>query len=183
MTCDRLLTSSVDRAWLPDSVRLRSTLVGTESQPSSAATTPWPTRRDVALRLQISVSSVRRLEAVRLHPVVDDRGVWRFDPCELDQLGGPVAVRRRASRVKRRARPGEVAARVFRMFSAGWNMREIVVRARQSPERVRQLYSEWLVGLKDGELHRRAREQHERERREAAEDERAQLEMMKAFGS
>jgi hypothetical protein len=130
----------------------------------------------------MSVSSVRRLEGTRLHPVQDDRGVWRFDLAEVDQLKLE-SVRQRTARGKTRARTGDAAARAFRMFSEGRNLREIVIRARLPPERVRVLYSEWLVGLKDGEQQRRLHEDYERDRRERAEDERSQLEMMKAFRS
>jgi hypothetical protein len=36
------------------------------------------TRDDVAKRLDISISTVRRLEGTRLHPLIDDKGVRRF---------------------------------------------------------------------------------------------------------
>jgi hypothetical protein len=43
------------------------------------------------------------------------------------------------------------------------------------------LTREWLVSLPDGEQQRRQNEYDDRERRERAEDERAQLQMMKAM--
>jgi hypothetical protein len=33
-----------------------------------------------------SVATVRRLEGVLLHPVEDAKGVWRFEPDEVEQL-------------------------------------------------------------------------------------------------
>src|SRR5688572_14245069 len=77
------------------------------------------TRREVAARLGVSVSSVRRMEFDRLHPQEDEHGVLRFDPAELDGIPvrepvlpkGPPSVKARD-----RARDGKLAARVFRMF-------------------------------------------------------------------
>jgi hypothetical protein len=113
--------------------------------------------------------------------LADDDIRCRFDPAEVEHLGDLKSARRGSSRRTRPARLGETAAHSFCMFSQGRTLREIVVRARQPPERIRQLYSEWLVGLKDGETQRRMREQQERERRECVQDERAQLEMIKAM--
>lgn len=146
------------------------------------------TRGEVATRLGISTSSVRRLEGVRLHPAQDDRGVWRFSEAELD------AVPRAQSRLKTRRRQqvlsaGEVAARIFRMFESGRDLADVVIAARQPPALVRQLYREWLTSLQQGERDRQTRERdrqnraaHERERRESAEDDRAQLEWTRGLG-
>jgi len=42
------------------------------------------TRAGVAKRLGRSLATVRRMEGTELHPSVDDRGVHRFDPDEVD---------------------------------------------------------------------------------------------------
>jgi hypothetical protein len=67
------------------------------------------------------------------------------------------------------------------MFGQSKGLREIVVATRQTPERVRELYRQWLVGLRAGERQRHEAEEHERERREQADDERAQLELIRAM--
>src|SRR5437868_5565327 len=91
------------------------------------------TRTEVAARLGLSTSSVRRLEGAQLYPVQDDRGVWRFDPVEVDRMS-PIARAPSATRPRRRAQsPGDIAARVFRLLDAGHDLTEIVVRARQTP--------------------------------------------------
>ncbi|MEY4581493.1 MAG: hypothetical protein RL701_6196 [Pseudomonadota bacterium] len=133
------------------------------------------TRQQVAHRLQISVSSVRRLEGTRLQPVQDEAGVWRFEPAEVEELvqDGPVKRRRAPERHRDCQNAGEAAAHVFRLFGAGKSLRDIVVEARQTPERVRELYREWLLGLREGERRRHERLERERERREQMEDERA----------
>src|SRR5688572_27934012 len=90
------------------------------------------TRLEVATRLGISASSVRRLEGVHLHPVQDDRGVWRFDPAELDRVPQRSTPRRTARLRKRAPTAGEVAARIFRMLESGRELTEIVIATRQS---------------------------------------------------
>lgn len=140
----------------------------------------WLTRREVAEQLGISVSSVRRLEGTTLHPVQDEHGVWRFDASTLDAV--PARRQRRAVR-RRRPRPGEVAARVFRLLDERRSLRDIVVVTRQPPELVRTLYRQWLVGLADGERARRDQEAMRRVRRQQVEDQRLHIEHMRAIRS
>jgi hypothetical protein len=45
---------------------------------------------------------------------------------------------------------GEEAARVFRLIDHGVSLREIVMRTRVPPHRVRALYREWQRSLEDG---------------------------------
>ena len=160
----------------------------------NAASKATLTRAEVAARLGISTSSVRRLEGVHLHPVQDDRGTWRFDSAELDRVPRRAQLQRNASRRRNAPSAGQIAARVFRMLEAGEGLNEIVIAARQPPALVRQLHREWLISLEQGERDRQvrernrqtrerarlAREERERERREHAEDERAHLEWMKS---
>jgi hypothetical protein len=61
------------------------------------------------------------------------------------------------------------------------SLREIVVRAKQTPERVRELYREWRLSLNEGERLRLEREEYDRERAELAEDERARVEMIRTI--
>lgn len=44
------------------------------------------TRSGVAKRLGKSIATVRRMEGVELHPVVDARGVHRFNPDEVERV-------------------------------------------------------------------------------------------------
>ena len=140
----------------------------------------WLTRREVAERLGISVSSVRRLEGSTLHPVQDEDGVRLFDASTLDAV--PTRRKRRTAR-RRRERPGDVAARVSRLLDERRSLRDIVVVTRQPPEHVRALYREWLVGLSDGERARREQEAMRRVRRQQVEDQRLHIEHMRAIRS
>jgi hypothetical protein len=143
------------------------------------------TRKQVAIRLQVSTSSVRRLEGTRLHPQQDERGVWWFDPSDVESLADEGSVRQRAASTRKHSNTtaGEVAARIFVMFAEGKGLRDIVVTARQPPERVRALFREWLVGLSEGERLRHERIEYERERKEDLEYERAQVAMIRALRS
>jgi hypothetical protein len=115
------------------------------------------TRAQVAQRLGISVSSVRRLEWDRLHPEVDDLGVHRFSREEVDALG---PVRRRAPAAthppERRegARKGRLAAKVFRLFARNLGLPQIVVLTKQPPDVIRALYHEWSTSLEQAEWDR-----------------------------
>jgi hypothetical protein len=139
------------------------------------------TRAQVALRLGVSSSTVRRMEGVCLHPTQDHRGTWLFAVAEVSALLAttPHATRRpRASRAPSR---GEIAARVFRLLSRGCSLRQIVVQTRQPPVVVRQLYREWMTNLSDGERQRRERNEADRIRQECAEDARIHVELMKTL--
>lgn len=48
------------------------------------------TRKQVAVRLGKSLATVRRLEGVLLHPVRNARGVYRFNPDEVEELAEDV---------------------------------------------------------------------------------------------
>jgi hypothetical protein len=124
------------------------------------------TRAEVAARLGVSVSSVRRMEFDRLHPVADERGVWRFDPAEVARVSprrssGHASRSRSARNEESRAlgRKGRVAANVFRMFARNLSLRHIVVVTKQSPDVIRALYREWSTTLDEGEWRRRHDEQ------------------------
>lgn len=116
------------------------------------------TRREVAERLGVSTSSVRRLEFDELFPKEDNRGVWRFDGAEVEALAGRRGQREQRAPVRTAARSdpeGRLAARVFKMFGRGIPLAHIVVATRQSPATVRALYSEWSTTLEEGEWTRR----------------------------
>ena len=54
--------------------------------PATTATESKLTRAQVAARLGVSISSVRRYEGSRLHPVVDDDEVRWFDVNEVSAV-------------------------------------------------------------------------------------------------
>src|SRR5262245_37208846 len=108
------------------------------------------TRRQVAERLGVSVSTVRRNEFSLLHPIYDERGVWRFDPQELTGLKLRRRVgRKSASRRRRhgRAAKGVLAARVFTMLERGASFAEIVIALKVEPTKLRRLYRAWRGGF------------------------------------
>jgi hypothetical protein len=119
------------------------------------------TRSQVAERLGISTSSVRRLEWKQLHPDVDEHGIHRFDPAEVDALpktrrSAPARrVAPMSSEQRALSRKGRLAAEVFRMFGRRMTLQQIVVATRQSPEVIRDLYREWATSLEDAEFRRR----------------------------
>jgi hypothetical protein len=125
------------------------------------------TRGQVATRLGISVSTVRRLEGTRLHPTIDTDDVRWFDEKEVASVAAElantgVAKRKGASNAAVSATSsarsqGELAALVFERFEQRQSLAEIVVGLRVSPDFVRGLYDQWCVGLTEGHL-RHARE-------------------------
>jgi hypothetical protein len=118
------------------------------------------TRKEVAARLGVSTSSVRRMEFTRLHPAPDAQGVWRFDPAELEGIEPKVPPKRAAAtsasvRARVVAREGRTAARIFRMFARSMTLPQIVVVTKQPPVVVRELYRQWCSSLDEGEWERR----------------------------
>ena len=136
-----------------------------EQHPASAA--PTLTRAQVAQRLGISISSVRRLEGGALHPLKDASGVYRFAAAEVE-----------AARASRKSRPrpltdGELAAVAFRRFDEGTTLRALVIEFRQPPIVFRRLFREWTTSFEEGERQRRraihAIRRRDEERREETE--------------
>lgn len=125
------------------------------------------TRGQVATRLGISVSTVRRLEGTRLHPTIDSDDVRWFDEKEVASVAAELAntgisKRKGASTAAATATTstrsqGELAALAFERFEQRQSLAEIVVGLRVSPDVVRGLYDQWCIGLTEGHL-RHARE-------------------------
>ncbi|MBA3458724.1 MAG: helix-turn-helix domain-containing protein [Deltaproteobacteria bacterium] len=120
------------------------------------------TRDDVAKRLGVSVSTVRRLEGTKLHPLIDDNGVRRFRASDVERYAQELEAEQRTPRnaaqaVVRAAQlsRGEIAALVFERLEQRHSLAEIVIALRVPPEDVRDLYHTWLVGLWAGELQRK----------------------------
>jgi hypothetical protein len=123
------------------------------------------TRADVAARLGVSTSTVRRYEGELLHPRKGPDGVNRFDPQEVAVLAMTLLGQRPAKPKTKGARnadrprvaartPGDVAAEVFERFEQRQSLAEIVIGVRVTPDLVRELHREWQRGLIEGELDR-----------------------------
>jgi hypothetical protein len=139
------------------------------------------TRLQVADRLGVSLSTVRRLERSRLPAVTGADGVHRFDPAAVAELAvvvlaaelaadpapaAPRAKRGREGKAPRNAPgapttrqgppadlpAGELAGRVFERLEQRQSLAEIVVGLRVPPALVRELHREWQRGLVEGEL-------------------------------
>jgi len=120
------------------------------------------TRDDVARRLGVSISTVRRLEGTRLHPLIDDKSVRRFKASDVERLARELEADQRSPRNAQQAvvraaemSKGELAALVFERLEQRHSLSEIVIALRVPPEDVRDLYHTWLVGLWAGELQRK----------------------------
>lgn len=137
-------------------------LLNQDSQPASNSC--GLTRKEVSARLGVSVSSIRRMEGLVLHPQLDSAGVWRFKP---EEVAGIVNERAPRSPHPRGEDEGQLAARVFEAFEAGCDLSDIVIEQRIHPAVVRELYSQWSVSLEDGERERRHESELAAERREA----------------
>lgn len=121
------------------------------------------TRGEVADRLGVSVSTVRRYEGTRLHPTIGADGVRTFAAEDVVRLAKTLAAEleaspRAAAKAAARAEElskGELAARVFERLEQRQSLAEIVVALRVPPDDVRALYRSWLIGLWEGELKNR----------------------------
>ncbi len=118
------------------------------------------TRDDVAKRLDISISTVRRFEGTRLHPTIDANSVRRFKASDVERLAKELEAERSPRNAKQAVvnaahlSKGELAALVFERLEQRHSLSEIVIALRIPPEDVRDLYHTWLVGLWSGELQR-----------------------------
>ncbi len=120
------------------------------------------TRDDVAKRLSVSISTVRRLEGTRLHPSIDDKSVRRFKASDVERLAKELEAEQRSLRNAQQAvvraaemPKGELAALVFERLEQRHSLSEIVIALRVPPDDVRELYHTWLVSLWAGELQRK----------------------------
>ena len=120
------------------------------------------TRAQVAARLGVSISSVRRYEGSRLHPHVDENDVRWFDVKDITALAAELANQPKTRRMRNadttgtaaKSKPsrGELAALVFERFEQRQSLAEIVIGVRVDPETVRELFDQWCLGLTIGQL-------------------------------
>lgn len=134
-------------------------------EPEQAESNTLLTRAEVAARLGVSTSTVRRYEGELLHPQKGADGVNRFDPQEVAILAMTLLGQRGTKPKNKGARkadkprapgrtPGDVAAEVFERLEQRQSLAEIVIGVRVTPEVVRELHREWQRGLIEGELDR-----------------------------
>lgn len=113
------------------------------------------TRREVADLLQVSVSTVRRMEGRQLVPEVREDGTHLFSAAQVQTIGAAVtrSVGIRSHWVgEQRLSPGELAAEAFERFEQRQSLSEIVRALRVRPKKVRALYHEWRTCLELGEM-------------------------------
>jgi hypothetical protein len=97
------------------------------------------TRTETARELGVSVSTVRRLERSRLHPVTELDGSHVFDAEEIRTL----ARERADTRIPRSS--GELAARACELFREGRGVVDVVIALRQPFELVREWQRSYLA--------------------------------------
>jgi hypothetical protein len=109
-------------------------------------------RQEVAQRLNITVRMVKKLDRHELHPIIR-RGKYFYKAAEVSLLlrGYSWPRAEHIAYPRRPRRDGQEAAAVFKLFERNLNLREIVVQAVVTPERVRRLYHEWNIPLDEGE--------------------------------
>lgn len=114
------------------------------------------TRAEVARRLGISQSSVRRLEE-KLRPVVDEKGWHRFDPRKVQahlDSSSPALERRKRARSRTPSDAvspegdGRHDARLFRLFEANRSHAAVVMETGLPSQVVRRAYLEWRSGYR-----------------------------------
>jgi len=119
------------------------------------------TRGQVAARLSISVSTVRRYEGDKLHPTIDEHGVRRFDEQEVGALAAAlvndtakrsIGTSTKSGGAVEQRTAAESAALVFERFEQRQSLAEIVIGLRIEPDIVRALYEQWCLGLVEGQL-------------------------------
>jgi hypothetical protein len=98
------------------------------------------TRGQVARRLGLSLSTVRRMEGVQLKPIVGDRGVRYFEETEIQT----VLVRVRRTRMPGDERAdGTLGAAAFTRFRNGADVVAVVTELREPPEKIERLFADW----------------------------------------
>lgn len=88
------------------------------------------TRGQAARRMGVSLATVRRMEGSELHPIIVD-GKHCFPLEDIDR--------------HRRVTDGDLAAMAFQMFNDDKTQVEAVITLKESPERIRKLFQDWLA--------------------------------------
>ncbi len=98
------------------------------------------TRRQVARRLGLSLSTVRRMEGAQLHPIVNERGVRYFEATEIQAVFIRV---RRSRKPESENADGTLAAAAFTLFQSGADVVAVVKELRESPQSIEALFEHW----------------------------------------
>jgi transcriptional regulator with XRE-family HTH domain len=98
------------------------------------------TRRQVAQRLGLSLSTVRRMEGGELKPIIDERGVRYFEATEIQAVFVRV---RRTRKPERERADGTLAAAAFELFQRGADVVAVVKELREAPEKIETLLGHW----------------------------------------
>jgi hypothetical protein len=128
--------------------------------PDAERATSRLTRGQVAARLSISISTVRRYEGDKLHPMIDEHDVRWFDANEVAALAATLAneagpkrpENASSARAPEPRSAGEIAGLVFERFEQRQSLPEIVIGLRVEPETVRALFEQWCLGLVEHQL-------------------------------
>ena len=112
--------------------------VGVES-PAAVSDDKLMRRAEVAKRLGVSVSTVRRMEGKELQPVVGPRGVRYFSAAQVQT----VTLSIEHEPVVDLADDGDVAADVFTLFDDGQGPVAVVKELRLPPSTVEALHVHW----------------------------------------
>jgi hypothetical protein len=87
------------------------------------------TRGQAALRMGVSLATVRRMEGAELRPLIID-GKHCFPIEDVDRY--------------RKVTDGDLAAQAFQMFNEDKTPVDVVIALRESPERIRKLFQDWV---------------------------------------
>jgi hypothetical protein len=98
------------------------------------------TRVEVARRLGLSPSTIRRMEGKVLNPVVGARGVHYFTETEIEAVFVRIRESRRGEGVRAEGRSG---AEAFALFREGGDPIEAVKRLELGPDAAERLFRQW----------------------------------------
>jgi hypothetical protein len=108
-------------------------------------------RTEVAQRLGVSLTTLRRMEGTRLHPATGPDGVHLFDEAEVEAAVVTYRGIRARSAASLKPSDGEIAAAVFELFDGGTSLVEVVKQLQVAPDRVGALHRAW-ASLRQGNL-------------------------------
>lgn len=114
--------------------------------PVTPSLTPLLTRAQVAKSLNLSVSSVRRLEGDSLHPVVDEQGIRRFELAEVQAIARQKTPLPKNTLGSKALSEGEITALAFECFEQRQALAEVVIGLRLTADKVRGLRQQWRRG-------------------------------------
>lgn len=108
-------------------------------------------RTEVARRLGVSLTTLRRMEGTRLHPATGADGVHLFDEAEVEAAVVTYRGIRARSAASLKPSDGEIAAAAFELFDNGTSLVDVVKQLQVAPDRVGALHRAW-ASLRQGNL-------------------------------